>query len=194
MAAGFFPSFLLLLLPFTFDGFFMLVHTASEGDHMEEMHFVYINAKGQVSAQSICNVSHSAEHVQGICNVIKQLRTFRKDRVIKLVETADAASTFLMTVKESDYSHIQLSRPKAQKVTFDVCFTGFKKADKDRLIECANANGMTVRSSVTQNLQLLCCGYNAGPTKVTAARMKGVVILDENQFADFVKTGEIPEV
>jgi NAD-dependent DNA ligase len=190
----FFLFFLLLPCASCLTAIFSLVHTASEGDHMEEMHFVYINAKGQVSAQSICNVSHSAEHVQGICNVIKQLRTFRKDRVIKLVETADAASTFLMTVKESDYSHIQLSKPKTQKVTFDVCFTGFKKADKDRLIECANANGMTVRSSVTQNLQLLCCGYNAGPTKVTAARMKGVVILDENQFADFVKTGEIPEV
>lgn len=61
-------------------------------------------------------------------------------------------------------------------------------------MEYATANGMTVRSSVTQNLQLLCCGYNAGPSKVTAARMKGVVILDEEHFADFVKTGELPEV
>lgn len=160
---------------------------------MEEMHFVYINAQGQISAQSICNVSRSAEHFQGICNVIKKLRTFRKDRVIKLVDSADAASTSLATIKESDYSHIQLGKPKVQKVTFDVCFTGFKKADKDRLTESATANGMTVRSSVTQNLQLLCCGYNAGPTKVTAARMKGIVILDENQFENFVKTGEIPE-
>ena len=161
---------------------------------MEELHFVYINAKGQVSAQSIFNPSHSAEHIQGICSAIKQLRTFRKDRVIRYVLSADAASTFIATIKESDYSHIQLSKPKVLKVTFDVCFTGFKKADKDRLIESATANGMTVRSSVTQNLQLLCCGYNAGPTKVTAARMKGIVILDEIQFDNFVKTGEIPEV
>lgn len=176
-----------------FDGYFLLVHTATEGDHMEDMHFVYVNAKGQIGAQSIFKVSHSEEHLQGICNFTHQLRTFRKDRVIKLLESADAAIQSLESIEEIDYSHLPASKPKSKPATFDICFTGFKKADKDRLIECAAANGMTVRSSVTQNLQLLCCGYNAGPTKVTAARMKGVVILDENQFAYFVKTGEIPE-
>lgn len=160
---------------------------------MEEMHFVYINAKGQIGAQSIFKVSHSEEHLQGICNFTYQLRTFRKDRVIKLLESADSAIESLERIEQIDYAHLTASKPKSKPATFDICFTGFKKADKDRLTECAATNGMTVRSSVTQNLQLLCCGYNAGPTKVTSARMKGIVILNEEQFSDFLKTGEIPE-
>jgi len=160
---------------------------------MEEMHFVYVNAKGQIGAQSIFKVSHSEDHLQGICNFTHQLRTFRKDRVIKMLDSAEAAIESLEKIEEIDYSHLPASKFKSKPATFDVCFTGFKKADKDRLIECAAANGMTVRSSVTQNLQLLCCGYNAGPTKVTTARMKGVVILNDEQFLDFLNTGEIPE-
>lgn len=42
--------------------------------------------------------------------------------------------------------------------------------------------------------RILCCGYNAGPTKVTAARMKGVLILDEEQFLNMVSTGEVPDL
>lgn len=76
---------------------------------------------------------------------------------------------------------------------FEVCFTGFKKDDKERLISLATDNKMSVRTSVTQNLQVLCCGYNAGPKKVDAARMKGVVILDESQFQLLVETGEVPD-
>ena len=79
-------------------------------------------------------------------------------------------------------------------VLFEVCFTGFKKADKERLTTLATENKMFVRSSVTQNLQVLCCGYNAGPTKVTAARMKGVLILDEEQFLHMTSTGEVPDL
>lgn len=193
MAADFFPLLFYCLCPSCFAALFLARSYSHEGDHMEEMHFVYVNAKGQIGAQSIFKVSHSEEHLQGICNFTHQLRTFRKDRVIKLLESTDAAIESLGSIEEVDYSHLPASKPKAKPTTFDICFTGFKKADKDRLIECASANGMTVRSSVTQNLQLLCCGYNAGPTKVTAARMKGIVILDEIQFDDFVKTGEIPE-
>ncbi|ADU70699.1 BRCT domain-containing protein [Pantoea sp. At-9b] len=160
---------------------------------MEEMHFVYINARGHIKAHSLVQVSHSEEHIQGVCINTHMLKTYRKDRILKQTESGSLASESVGAFSPENYRHLfTLSPPK--EVTFDICFTGFKKADKERLIECATANGMTVRSSVTQNLQLLCCGYNAGPTKVTAARMKGVVILDEEQFADFVKTGEIPEV
>nr|WP_149022640.1 BRCT domain-containing protein [Salmonella enterica] len=74
-----------------------------------------------------------------------------------------------------------------------MCFTGFKKADKERLVDKANEQGLTVRTSVTQNLQMLCCGYNAGSSKVSAARMKGTIIIDEPGFIHFLETGEIPD-
>jgi NAD-dependent DNA ligase len=152
--------------------------------------FVYVNAKKQVNAYTLYNVSESEEHFQGVCNKSNQLKTFRKDRIVK-----DCSSYDLALVDLSEYKGIELQafskKPKLN--LFEVCFTGFKKDDKERLISLATDNKMSVRASVTQNLQILCCGYNAGPKKVDSARMKGVVILDEKQFELLVETGEVPD-
>ena len=105
---------------------------------------------------------------------------------------ADEAQQACQSFLPENYIHLtKATKPKT--LTFDVCFTGFKKADKELLIEVAEAHSMTVRSSVTQNLQMLCCGYNAGPSKVNAARMKGTIIIDEESFVHFIETGEIPD-
>ena len=75
----------------------------------------------------------------------------------------------------------------------EVHFTGFKKPDKNVLIELAETAGMFIRSSVTKKLQYLCCGYNASPKKIEDSRHKGVVVLSESQFRVMLETGEIPE-
>lgn len=160
--------------------------------HMEEMHFVYINANARIGAHSISSVSYSDNHIQGICQSAHSIRTFRKDRILQECSSADEAQQSCQSFLPENYIHLtKATKPKT--LTFDVCFTGFKKADKERLIEVAEAHSMTVRSSVTQNLQMLCCGYNAGPSKVNAARMKGTIIIDEESFVHFIETGEIPD-
>ncbi|EAO4365570.1 hypothetical protein I5398_22500 [Citrobacter freundii] len=159
---------------------------------MEEMHFVYINANARIGAHSISNVSHSDSHIQGICQSAHSIRTFRKDRILQEFSSADEAQLSCQSFLPENYLHLtKVIKPKT--LTFDVCFTGFKKSDKERLIEVAEANSLTVRSSVTQNLQMLCCGYNAGPSKVNAARMKGTIVIDEESFVHFIETGEIPD-
>ncbi|HGT9291347.1 TPA: hypothetical protein ACM21U_004053 [Enterobacter kobei] len=159
---------------------------------MEEMHFVYINANARIGAHSISNVSHSDSHIQGICQSAHSIRTFRKDRILQEFSSADEAQLSCQSLLPENYLHLtKVIKPKT--LTFDVCFTGFKKSDKERLIEVAEANSLTVRSSVTQNLQMLCCGYNAGPSKVNAARMKGTIVIDEESFVHFIETGEIPD-
>lgn len=75
----------------------------------------------------------------------------------------------------------------------DVCFTGFKAEDKKRLIATAEQNGMIVRSSVTQKLNFLCWGYNAGPKKIQAARARNVIAHNEEQFLSLLETGELPD-
>ncbi|WP_286133320.1 hypothetical protein [Tatumella sp. OPLPL6] len=45
---------------------------------------------------------------------------------------------------------------------------------------------------MTKQLQVLCCGYNAGPTKVMTARIQGVLVMDIDQFNALIETGEIP--
>ncbi|MCL6353622.1 hypothetical protein [Pectobacterium polaris] len=156
-----------------------------------DMSFVYINAQRVISAYYLSQVSESEEHFQGICHRSNQLKTFRKDRLIKNFLSYEEALKVAIATDASQYLHL-FQKPKAN--FFEVCFTGFKKGDKDRLVSLAIENKMSVRSSVTQNLQVLCCGYNAGPTKVTAARMKGVLILDEEQFFHMVSTGEVPDI
>lgn len=168
------------------------IRSCYKGEHMEEMHFVYINANARIGAHSITSVSQSENHIQGICLSAHSIRTFRRDRILQEFASADEAQQASKSFQPEGYIHLtKATKPRAS--TFDVCFTGFKKADKERLVEVAEAHKLTVRSSVTQNLQMLCCGYNAGPSKVTAARMKGTVVIDEPGFVHFLETGEIPE-
>lgn len=158
---------------------------------METSAFIYINAKKVINAYSIYQVSESELHLQGICSRSNSLRTFRKDRVLKECSSLNEAISLLSDYPVSEHEFL-VSKPKKANL-FEVCFTGFKKDDKERLTAIATENKMSVRSSVTQNLQVLCCGYNAGPTKVSAARMKGVIILDEKQFHSLIETGEFPD-
>ena len=155
-----------------------------------DKYFVYINTKKHVNAYTLYNVSESEEHFQGVCRKTNYLKTFRKDRVIK-----ECSSYDLALIDLSEYKGIEHpSFSKNSKVNlFEVCFTGFKKDHKERLISLATENKMSVRASVTQNLQVPCCDYNAGPKKVDAARMKGGVILDEEQFYSLIETGEVPD-
>ncbi|EMD6530434.1 BRCT domain-containing protein [Citrobacter freundii] len=63
-----------------------------------------------------------------------------------------------------------------------ICFTGFGKKDKNELIEIAKARGYVVRSDVTKDLNYLCCGENAGPSKIKKASQQGSEVLSTEQF------------
>ena len=63
-----------------------------------------------------------------------------------------------------------------------ICFTGFGKKDKNELIEIAKARGYVVRSDVTKDLNYLCCGENAGPSKMSKASQQGSEVLSVEQF------------
>jgi len=157
-----------------------------------ERFIVYINARKEIKSHALTSVSESEEHFQGICSKTQWLKTFRKDRVLSEHQDAETADAALGSYSVDNYRHL-FPESKPKKLQTEICFTGFKKDDKERLIAVATSSAMSVRSSVTQNLHILCCGYNAGPTKVNAARMKGIIILDEPQFLEMLQTGEIPD-
>lgn len=76
-----------------------------------------------------------------------------------------------------------------------ICFTGFSNSDKTRLIAEAEASGLFfVRSSVTVNLDFLCCGASPGPAKIEKAKNQRVHLLSEDQFLNLLQTGEVPEL
>ncbi|WP_241086836.1 hypothetical protein [Candidatus Vondammii sp. HM_W22] len=70
---------------------------------------------------------------------------------------------------------------------------GLKKDNKQRLITMAVEAGMQIRAGVTQNLDFLCGGYNAGPAKLEKSRHQGTTVLTESQFCSLIETGEIPD-
>ena len=153
-----------------------------------ELSFIYQDARGRITARVISDISETGEYIQGHCHAADELRTFRKDRILERLDRND-------NVDERLHYHTSVNPPpKAQPKShdlLDVCFTGFKSDDKKRLIELAESKGFIVRSSVTQKLNFLCCGYNAGPKKIEKARNQGVIALNENQFTHLLETGEI---
>lgn len=153
--------------------------------------FIYQDGNGKITSRNIYSISETAEHIQARCLLTGALKTFRKDRILEEIKN-------IGIVEERLAYHIK-NNPPLKKPTrrpfdvWDVCFTGFKKADKDDLLKLAKDAELVVRSSVTHNLTFLCCGYNAGPKKIEKARQQGVLILSEMQFNQMLDTGEIPE-
>ncbi|HHR6207153.1 TPA: hypothetical protein ACS71B_000031 [Providencia alcalifaciens] len=156
------------------------------------LNFVYINTKNEVKAQSITNVSENDEYFQGeslLPDEDRKLKTFRKDRVIKYTNSINESEEYIADGLETGKFYV--SKPKSE--TFDVHFTGFLKADKEKLTELAADAGMVVRKSVTVHLKLLCYGYNASRMKMDKAREMGIIILNENQFREFLVTGDFTD-
>lgn len=172
---------------------------------MEIIHFVYISADKKVSAYEVSDPSYTERYVQGFSSSASGYRTFRKDRFIKSFDSFDEAKKYAELIAPTlDASLYILPEKRHDSVRkydapifdgdLEVCFTGFKKADKERLIERAKLAAMVVRSEVTVNLHLLCYGYNAGPKKMELARMKGTIVLNEDEFLSLIETGEIPDI
>lgn len=160
--------------------------------------FIYRDAKGNITFRQVFNISESDDYLQAICLIAGGLRTFRKDRILEKIDDIGSVDQRLQFYKDffdtrplsASTSHDNWKR----NVTgaFEICFTGFKAQDKNNLTKIAESNGMIVRSNVTTQLSILCCGYNAGPAKVERARHQGVMVLSESQFHSLIETGEIP--
>jgi len=157
------------------------------------MEFIYRDAQGQISARSISDVSESAEYLQGICRTRGALRTFRKDRILE--HLADDLERGQVEVRLAAHrsANPSSSGRDSQARTVEVCFTGFNASEKADLIQAAESAMFRVRSGVTKGLQFLCCGANAGPSKVRKAREQGVIVLTAEEFRSLAQTGEVPD-
>ncbi len=155
-----------------------------------DISFIYQDASGNITARNLSEISETDEYLQGICLSSAELRTFRKDRILEKITDQN-------TLEDRLQFHVSVNPPpKAPPKShhlLDICFTGFKSDDKKRLIEYSQNASFIVRSSVTRSLNFLCCGYNAGPSKIKKARKQGVVALTEEQFLQLLETGDIPE-
>ena len=162
----------------------------------EPYRFIYRSARGEITARAVTDISESDDYVQGFCLFRGELRTFRKDRILELISdpsTVQERLEFHIANNPPPIERSLTGRTRPPSYLCDVCFTGFKQTDKKRLARWAEEAGFVVRKTVSQHLNFLCYGYNAGPAKMERARQQGVIIIDEEQFMYLLETGEVPD-
>jgi NAD-dependent DNA ligase len=94
-----------------------------------------------------------------------------------------------MQAWDAVYAHDKQNRK--QRPSVNICFTGFTASTASEMKEMAIANGFGVNASVAKSTTHLCCGSNAGPKKVEAAKARGLKILTYKEFQHMMETGEV---
>lgn len=185
-----------------------------QGTEVPVFNILYLNNKGVLSAKRVA-VYHTAPERNLVYGhqitvaadadpVASEYPTFvslRTDRVIDVFDTLKAAVTAFEQAGVRYADRIQQIKsapgyhgPKhPQDYSFKVCFTGFSKADKAGLTELAESAGMKVVMGVSASLDFLCCGDNAGWSKMKKANELGVPLVRDEQIRLLVETGELPE-
>jgi hypothetical protein len=147
------------------------------------LRFLYEDAKGIASTREVTNWKDDGVYIEGYCHTAGDVRTFRRDRITHFLEGE------------------HLLRPMAPKLeecgkgggAMEILFTGFPNEERAQLEEDAQGYGLVVRKTVTKQLDFVCAGPRAGPTKLAKAREQGCTILDEDDFWSLVEDGVMPE-
>lgn len=190
-----------------------------QGSELPVFNLLYMSNKGVISAKRVAayHTDQDRQLVYGMQMTIAtdddgvamsfELPTFvslRTDRVLDVFATQEEAAAAFEEANSLYAYRIQQIKsdpsyhgPKRDKPTdnysFKVCFTGFSKADKAELTELAETAGMKVASGVSASLDFLCCGDNAGWSKMKKANEIGVPLVRDEQIRLLVETGELPE-
>lgn len=152
--------------------------TATTGN----LHFIYEDSQGSITTREVSNWREEGVYLEGFCHKAGDVRTFRRDRIVEFLE-----GEFLLS------SRGPISAQKKQNVdAMEILFTGFSASDREMLEDDAEAYGMIVRKTVTQNLDFLCAGPRAGSAKLEQARAQGCTVLSEDQFLDLIENGVMP--
>jgi NAD-dependent DNA ligase len=89
------------------------------------------------------------------------------------------------------YGNKSVYTPKPPKPHItEICFTGFRKEEKDKLEQTAASAGFIVSRSVTKKLDYLCVGETAGPSKLQKAKEQGTQIITYEDFENIINAKE----
>lgn len=82
----------------------------------------------------------------------------------------------------------KLSEEKQARRLPQICFTGFKNSDREKLSHLASQIGFDVKQPVTRQLVILVIGDNLGSSKIEKAKTQGCIIFTENEFMDYFRS------
>lgn len=152
-----------------------------------ELRFIYCTARGEVTERRVSNAKSNENYVTGYCHLRKSPKTFSIHRI------TDKNQNFSGTLLEEAIRNLPPIEQKSNNPNgAAICFTGYKKNDKNTLKELADEKGFYVTSGVIQHLDFLSCGPTAGPSKIKKAKELEVTILNEVQTRLLFETGEVP--
>lgn len=174
-------------------------------EQVTSIKFSYKDSKGDVSERELIQWSENSIYIQGRSASDSFPKTFRKDRIIKVLfgaelllhDAAPPAPKLQPKPKASALAALEAALSAPQPKTppggiNQILFTGFVAAYRAELEEKALGFGLKVMSTPGKTLTFLCYGDNAGPTKVAKALEAGAFIIDSEQFLRLIATGELP--
>lgn len=190
-----------------------------QGTELPVFNILYMSNKGVISAKRVAtyHTDQDRKLVYGLQMTLavesdEDLFSFygptflslRTDRVIDVFTTqAEAVTAFeqaetlyadrIQQIKSDPSYHGPKRDKQTDDYSFKVCFTGFSKADKAELTAMAEGAGMKVASGVSASLDFLCCGDNAGWSKMKKANELGVSLVRGEQIKLLIENGELPE-
>ena len=155
---------------------------------MATLQMRYRNASGVVKEHTLKSWTERGHYITGFSEEDGGIRTFLKFRVLDYLNGSEQV---LSSPHMPPPPRLQ---PKAKAdARAQILFTGFGHALREQLEAQAERAGLKVVKTVTVNLALLCCGPNAGPTKMHDARDRGSITLSEGEFQRLCESGEIPD-
>jgi predicted DNA-binding transcriptional regulator YafY len=151
----------------------------------QTLKFIYEDAHGEITTRELRSWRESGMYIEGYCLSANDTRTFRRDRIVSFLSGEELLSRSRPSAP---------ARPAAaRRQQLEVLVTGFPHDYRVELEQAAIAANIKVRKTVTQNLDFLVVGENAGPSKKREASIVGAAILSEREFQWLIETGELPE-
>ena len=152
--------------------------------------FAYQGADEQPTKRELVDWAEEGHYLKGFDTTVRQVRTFRKDRI---VEYFDDAAQFLASPLGVSPPRLRSGPPRPKDERPQILFTGFPAVQRAHLEQLSDAAGLCVVKSVTAGLLFLCAGPRAGPAKVQQARLQRVYIVREPALHALLETGELPD-
>ena len=148
------------------------------------MLFDYTDSAGKTRLWSLVNVHEAEYHFSGIATDVGAYRTFKKSRVNRYIDGSESMLSTPFAVQPT------VEKPPAG---LEILFTGFAAARRKELENLTKqSGGLKLVKTPTEHLRFICCGYNAGPSKVRAAIERGAWVLTEDDFLRLIDMGELP--
>lgn len=179
---------------------------AQNKTNKETIQFWYTDFEGNLTHRTVDVKKLDSEYLEAYCHDREDMRTFRVERIDDEIIDLSTGEILTKTDWLANHSIYEVIKYRNKKSDFDfddeddfdneytideeICFTGFKKADRERLETIAAENGFSVKKSVTKNLSYLVYGSNAGPAKLAQAEEVAACIIDEATFLEIVGENE----